>query len=260
MGVENEGGIGHDDFENRICGSAMRSFGIYLHITSHQVDGSGHWQKIGARNMTKSNKGLFITMEGPDGSGKSTQMNLLCEYLREQGVDFLQTREPGGTAIGEKIRNLVLDKSHPEMDDLTEAMLYAAARAQHVAEVIRPALAQGQLVVCDRFMDSSLVYQGYARGLGDPVTVMNQLAVGDCLPDVTFLVLVDPKTGMNRIQHKDRDRLEQLDETFHQKVYEGYIQLWEQSPNRIHRINGNRAQERVFEDIKDIIGPMLAKR
>jgi dTMP kinase len=129
-----------------------------------------------------------------------------------------------------------------------------------VAEVIRPALAQGQLVVCDRFMDSSLVYQGYARGLGQPVTVMNQLAVGDCLPDVTFLVLVDPKTGMNRIQHKDRDRLEQLDETFHQKVYEGYIQLWEQSPNRIHRINGTRDQKCVFEDVKDIIDPILAKR
>jgi len=210
--------------------------------------------------MIKDTRGLFITMEGPDGSGKSTQMALFCQYIRHQGMDFLQTREPGGTAIGERIRNLVLDKSHPEMDDLTEAMLYAAARAQHVAEVIRPALKAGRLVVCDRFVDSSLVYQGHARGLGQPVTVMNRLAVGDCVPDVTFLILVEPKIGMNRIRHKDRDRLEQLDEAFHQKVYEGYLALWEKEPNRIVLIQGDRDQGSVFREIQSHLDPLLTKR
>ena len=132
-------------------------------------------------------EGYFISFEGGDGSGKSTQIQILREFLEERGYDVILTREPGGTPISEKIRSIILDKANSEMDDMTEALLYAAARAQLVSQIIRPALEEGKVVICDRFVDSSMDYQAYARGLGDSVKTINAFAVGDCMPDLTIL-------------------------------------------------------------------------
>ena len=132
-------------------------------------------------------QGMFITFEGPDGSGKTTQIKRLKAFLEQNGIQVVLTREPGGTLIGEKIREIILDKDHIEMDNLTEALLYAASRAQHVAQVIRPNLDAGRTVICDRFMDSSLVYQGVGRQLGSLVRTINEIAVNGTLPDLTAI-------------------------------------------------------------------------
>ena len=131
--------------------------------------------------------GLFITLEGPDGSGKSTQIERIRTFFKQRGEKVILTREPGGTPISEKIRTIILDKENRDMDAMTEAMLYAASRAQHVAQVIRPALERGEHVICDRFIDSSIAYQGYGRDLGDCVSIINAYAIRDCIPDITFL-------------------------------------------------------------------------
>ena len=135
---------------------------------------------------------LFITMEGSDGSGKTTQMDLLEAALRQRGLDVVRSREPGGTPIGEKIRGLILDPAHTEMDDRAEALLYAASRAQHVTQVIRPALERGAVMLCDRYVDSSLIYQGVGRGLTvDAVETVNDWAVQGLMPDATFIMYID---------------------------------------------------------------------
>lgn len=205
-------------------------------------------------------KGLFITFEGGDGSGKSTQINLLKEKLSGLGYDVLLTREPGGTAISEKIRQIILDKDNSEMDDMTEAMLYASARAQLVAEVIRPAIAEGRIVICDRFVDSSIAYQAYGRGLGDAVAVINSYAIGECMPDMTVLLKVNPEVGSRRIndRNEDRDRIELASEEFHRKVYEGYLELEKRYPDRIVGIEADRTIEEIstviWEQISRLIG------
>lgn len=204
-------------------------------------------------------KGLFITIEGPDGSGKSTQLKKLCSFLKKRRADFVFTREPGGTAVGERIREIVLDKNHPEMDDLTEAMLYAAQRTQHVMEMILPALKEGKIVICDRFVDSSLVYQGYARGLGEDVKTINDMAIKGAVPDITFLIMVDPETGRRRMKERDMDRLEQLAEDFHERVYEGYMKLAEKEPNRFFIVDGSLSPNEVFEKIKEKLVKLLGE-
>ena len=204
-------------------------------------------------------KGLFITIEGPDGSGKSTQLKKLCSFLKKRRADFVFTREPGGTAVGERIREIVLDKNHPEMDDLTEAMLYAAQRTQHVREMILPALMEGKIVICDRFVDSSLVYQGYARGLGEDVKTINDMAIKGAVPDITFLIMVDPETGRRRMKERDMDRLEQLAEDFHERVYEGYMKLAEKEPNRFFIVDGSLSPNEVFEKIKEKLVKLLGE-
>ena len=163
-------------------------------------------------------KGLFITFEGGDGAGKSTQIERLKGYLEEQGYEVLLTREPGGTNVGEKIREVLLDPANVEMDPMTETMLYAAARAQLVAEVIRPALHKGMIVISDRFLDSSLAYQAWGRGLGSSVLEINSYGIGDCMPDLTVYLRVDPDTGRKRIRQREQDRIESETEQFHQKV------------------------------------------
>ena len=204
-------------------------------------------------------KGLFITIEGPDGSGKSTQLKKLCSFLKKRRADFVFTREPGGTAVGERIREIVLDKNHPEMDDLTEAMLYAAQRTQHVREMTLPALKEGKIVICDRFVDSSLVYQGYARGLGEDVKTINDMAIKGAVPDITFLIMVDPETGRRRMKERDMDRLEQLAEDFHERVYEGYMKLAEKEPNRFFIVDGSLSPNEVFEKIKEKLVKLLGE-
>jgi len=194
-------------------------------------------------------KGLFITVEGGDGSGKTTQLAFIRGFLEERGEDVLYTREPGGTPIGERIREIILDKDHPEMDAMTETLLYAASRAQIVSEVIKPALAAGRTVVCDRYVDSSIAYQGYGRELGESVAVINGYAVQDCMPDLTILLLVDPEEGRQRLADRPLDRLEQEGLTFHGKVYQGYQALAEQFPDRIRAIDGTMDVASVSREI-----------
>ena len=164
-------------------------------------------------------KGIFISVEGSDGSGKSTQIENIKKFFKDKGIDIVFTREPGGTQIGEILRNLVLDKNLKEMDDMTEALVYAAARAQHVAQVIKPALNEGKIVICDRFVDSSIAYQGYGRGLGESVKIINDFAIAGCMPDVTFLMKMDPRIGRRRIKADQQDRIELEKDDFHDGLW-----------------------------------------
>lgn len=194
-------------------------------------------------------RGLFISIEGPDGSGKSTQLNNIKTFFENKGIETVFTREPGGTPIGEKIRELLLDNSNKEMDSMTEAMLYAAARAQHVAQVIKPAITAGKVVVCDRFVDSSIVYQGFGRQLGESVEIINSYAVADCMPDLTILLKLDPSVGKHRIESRMQDRLELEKDAFHRAVFEGYLKLEKMWPERIIGIDASRSISEIREDI-----------
>jgi dTMP kinase len=193
-------------------------------------------------------RGIFITFEGPDGSGKSTQIDLLKDYLAQGGSETVITREPGGTAIGEKIRKLILDPAHTEMDPTAEALLYAASRAQHTAEVILPALREGRNVICDRYMDSSIAYQGYGRNLGDSVRIINEIAVMGLIPDLTFLLMLDPEIGRSRI-NEQWDRLENEKLAYHKAVYEGYVTLAKENSGRIVLINANKEIDDIHREI-----------
>ena len=199
-------------------------------------------------------RNLFISVEGGDGSGKSTQLENIKSYLEEKKIPFIFTREPGGTSIGEQIRQVILDPENDEMSDVAEAMLYAASRAQHVEQLIRPSLEKGLTVVCDRFVDSSYAYQGYGRGLVDPVKVINSYAVDGCMPDITIFLDVPPKEAMERISSRGHDRLEKEEGDFHEKVYEGYKVMAEDSDaGRIVSIQANRNPDEVWKDIKALL-------
>jgi len=202
-------------------------------------------------------KGLFISIEGPDGSGKSTQIENIKHFFAEKNMEIVFTREPGGTAIGEKIRELILDRTHTEMDSMTETLLYAAARAQHVAQVIRPAIDAGKIVICDRFVDSSIAYQGYGRKLGKSVEEINRFAVDGCMPDVTFLMKLDPRVGRGRIDEKVQDRLEMEKDAFHLAVFEGYLELEKQYPGRIVGIDASRTIDQIKLDIYEKLEALL---
>jgi dTMP kinase len=191
---------------------------------------------------------VFITFEGQDWSGKSTQAALLAETLRVDGREVVATREPGGTPVGESIRTLVLDG--PEMSAWAEAALFAAARAEHVAAVIRPALERGAAVVCDRYVDSSVVYQGLARGLGaERVLELNLAVTGGLLPDRTFVLNVDPATA--RARHSaGLDRIEREDEDFRRLVADGYRQLVDLFPDRVVALDGSLAPEAIAARVR----------
>lgn len=198
-------------------------------------------------------KGYFISVEGGDGSGKSTQIKKIEAYLRERGQEVLLTREPGGTPVAEKIRELILDPANKALTGRAEMLLYAASRAQHVEEKILPALAAGKTVLSDRFTDSSIAYQAFGRGLGDMVAEVNRIATGGKEPDLTIFLNITPSAGMARKnQQADHalDRLEQEQAAFHEKVYEGYLALVRQSGGRIADIDADRPAEAVFADIK----------
>lgn len=204
-------------------------------------------------------KGLFITFEGPDGAGKTTQIKGLETFLMERGYDAVLTREPGGTNISEKIREIILDKNNMEMDYMTEALLYAASRAQHVAQVIKPSLEEGKTVICDRFIDSSIVYQGFGRKLGDSVRIINEFAVNGCFPDITFLLKVDPSIGKCRIKNEDQDRLELEKIEYHNEVFRAYMELEKQYPERIIGIDAGRSIEEITKEIQGHMDGLLKK-
>ncbi|MBR2645998.1 MAG: dTMP kinase [Clostridia bacterium] len=192
--------------------------------------------------------GKFITFEGCDGCGKSTQLRLFSEYLEKTGTPYIFTREPGGGKISEAIREILLSGKNTEMTDECEALLYAAARAQHLRDRVQPALASGKLVVCDRYVDSSLAYQAYARGLGeDFVRKINAYALEKYRPDVTVFIDLTPEEAFLRKHGADEnDRLEQAGMQFHKRVYEGYKKIAEQEPDRVVCVDGRQSVEEVF--------------
>ncbi len=202
-------------------------------------------------------KGILITLEGNDGSGKSSVIEAIRKTLEEKGYPVVYTREPGGSQIAENIRKVILDVENTGMDAKTEALLYAASRREHIEKTIRPALEAGKIVLCDRFIDSSLAYQGYARGLGiDEVYHMNLYATEGLLPDLTILVCVKPEIGIARITQNHRgelDRLESEKMEFHQKVYQGYLAVQKKFSTRIQMIDGEKTKEEVRLDALDIV-------
>ena len=198
-------------------------------------------------------KGILISIEGPDGAGKTTQISLLKQYLEQKGFACILTREPGGTKISEKIRHLILDKENSKMGAVTEMLLYSAARAQLVHEVIRPALEEGKVIICDRYVDSSAVYQGIARNLGvDTVYEVNEYAIQGIWPDLTIHLDLEAEEGIRRKKHQaelDRMELETMD--FHKKVCEGYRILAKRDPKRIMTIDAMLSVEDIHERIKE---------
>jgi len=195
-------------------------------------------------------RGFFLTVEGPDGSGKTTQVNLLEQSLRNYGYSVLHTREPGGSAISEDIRKIILDTKNMEMCAACEALLYAAARAQHVHQVIRPAVERGMLVLCDRFVDSSIAYQGGGRKLGiETVRQINGHAVGDMLPDATLYLDIDAKAALRRKRSAaSPDRLELENFDFHERVQRTYERLIQDNPKRYMVVNANQDAEALARD------------
>ncbi|NIK80058.1 dTMP kinase [Paenibacillus castaneae] len=198
-------------------------------------------------------KGVFITIEGGDGAGKSTLIEKLSNTMLQRGSSIMVTREPGGIPIAEQIRNVILDTGNTKMDARTEALLYAAARRQHLMEKVVPALEHGEFVLCDRFVDSSLAYQGYARGIGmEDVWSINQFAIQDIMPDLTIYIDVSPEEGLARINKAEVREINRLDLeklSFHEKVREGYMKLLQQFPDRIVLVNGEQSPELVFADV-----------
>lgn len=203
-------------------------------------------------------RGLFITVEGTDGSGKTTQIGFMNEYFKNAGHDVLLTREPGGTRISEKARSIILDPDHTEMGNITEFLLYSAARAQLVHEVIRPSLEKGTIVVCDRYVDSSFAYQAYGRGLDlKLLESISDFAIGGLMPDITFFFDMDPEIALKRrFASTQSDRIENERLEFHRKVHSGYIKLAEKYPERIKRIHAVESAQSIWSEVRAILDNM----
>jgi len=207
-------------------------------------------------------KGVFISFEGIEGTGKSTQAKLLAEYLREKGYSVIQTMEPGGTQISLKIRELLLSLDSRGMDCVTELLLYNAARVQHTKEVIEPALERGDIVITDRFSDSTVAYQGYARGIDlQLIDALDMIATRKLRPDITILLDIDVKTGLARNTALNKsDRLELEDISFHEKVRKGFIRIATGEPGRIKVIDCSESLEGVHQRVVKILSEFLEKR
>jgi len=199
---------------------------------------------------------LFITLEGPDGSGKTTQAKRLVEHLRDRGCSVLAVREPGGTSISEQIRNVLHSLDNREMQPRTEILLYCAARAQLVGQIIRPHLESGGVVICDRYADSTLAYQGYGRGLDLPtLRMILDFATGGLKPDLTFYLDLDVEAGLKRkrVGGSEWNRMDDLAVEFHRRVRAGYLEMMEQEPARWVMIDAAREPETIAEEIWDIV-------
>ena len=207
-----------------------------------------------------ADRGLFITFEGTDGAGKTTQIQRLSADLRQVGHDICLTREPGGTPISEQIRDMLLNPDHSEMAATTELLLYAASRAQHVSEVIKPALEAGKIVISSRFADAMVVYQGYGRGLDlEQINRLNRIATEGVTPDVTFVLDLPVEIGLQRVQ-KSRgglDRLEREKIEFHQRLRDGYRALAQQEPQRLKIIDARATPDQVYAQIQEAVQPLL---
>ena len=200
-------------------------------------------------------RGKFITFEGCDGCGKSTQLRLLSEYLTKNGIPHIFTREPGGGKISEAIREILLSGKNMEMTDECEALLYAASRVQHLADRVEPALSEGKLVICDRYVDSSFAYQACARGLGmDFIKKINAFALEKYLPDVTVFIDLTPEEAFLRKHGVDQnDRLELAGAEFHKRVYEGYKAVAAAEPNRVACVDGRQTPAEIFSDVLKVL-------
>lgn len=213
--------------------------------------------------MNKSiTRGYFITVEGSDGVGKSTQIHNIENYFLKLGYEVQLTREPGGTSIGDKLRDILLDVSNDEMNEMTEMLIYAASRAQHIKELIEPSLKKGKIVISDRYIDSSIAYQGYGRRLGeDVVKIVNEYASYGLIPDLTFWLDLDPELGRKRILSRSMiqdkevtfDRIELEENDFHNRVREGYKEIARKNPERVHRIDASLKADDVWEEIELIL-------
>lgn len=208
--------------------------------------------------MDKNEKGKLITFEGPDGSGKTTQIELLEKYLVKNGYDIIKTREPGGTHISEKIRNIILDNKNSEMCSMCEALLYAASRAQLVEEIIKPAISDGKIVICDRFVHSSLVYQGIGRNLGvERIRSINDAALNGLAPDLVIMLNISYEEGLRRKKkQRSLDRLEMSGDDFHKKVFEGYVQIAENS-DKIKIVDASESIETIHKNIVNLINNIM---
>ena len=207
---------------------------------------------------------LFVTIEGVEGCGKTTIGKLIVEKLMSDGYEVIYTREPGGIEIAEQIRQVILDVNNTNMDPRTEALLYAASRRQHLIEKIVPAIKNNKIIICDRFVDSSLAYQGHARGLGiDNVYEINKFAIDTLMPDLTLLFDLDPKLGLerisaNKLREVNRLDLEQLD--FHTLVREGFLIINDREPNRVKKVDASKTVEEVFNDAYALIKTALKEK
>ncbi len=203
--------------------------------------------------------GKFITFEGTDGSGKTTQIKLLEEYLKNKGYEVVLSREPGGTKVSELIRDLILDPANTEIVPLTEMILYAASRAQHVAQIIKPSIEAGKIVICDRFVDSSYAYQGCGRGLDlRSIADVNRVAIDGISPDITFFLDINPETAIKRrINATGADRIEQEKLDFHKRVYEGYKKMSLLFPDRIMTIDAEKPIDEISFQINEYIDTIL---
>lgn len=217
--------------------------------------------------MNKSiTRGYFITVEGSDGVGKSTQIHNIENYFLKLGYEVQLTREPGGTRIGDKLRDILLDVSNDEMNDMTEMLIYAASRAQHIKELIEPSLKKGKIVISDRYIDSSIAYQGYGRRLGEKaVKIVNEYASFGLIPDLTFWLDLDPELGRKRILSRSMiqdkevtfDRIEIEKNDFHNRVREGYKKIARKNPERVHRIDASLKADEVWEEIELILRKII---
>jgi dTMP kinase len=214
--------------------------------------------------MSKSARGLFITFEGPEGSGKSTQLRMLAQRLRESSRDVLESQEPGGTPIGMQIRRVLLDPANRELCPTAELLLMFAARAQNVDQWILPALAEGRIVLSDRFTDSTLVYQGAARGLGAEVVYdVDRVACRGLVPDVTLVIDIDTETGLARARRRNdvtqtvETRMDEQEVSFHRKVREAYQRLAADEPRRVRLVDGGRSRDEIAAEVWSAVQPLI---
>jgi len=207
---------------------------------------------------------MFITFEGPEGSGKTTVLKLIAQRLTEEGFPILTTREPGGTRISEDIRNIILDTKNTELDPRAEALLYAASRRQHLVEKIWPAIREGKIVLCDRYLDSSLAYQGVARGIGfDEILSINMFATENTFPDLTIYFDIQPEAGLQRIwsnQCREVNRLDLEKVQFHHEVRNGFLDVAKRYPKRIIIVDASKGINDVFEEVIGILRRKLKRQ